>query len=189
MQRIHRFSASHDDPACTNAPCFRFPLKLAFFWTLQGLWAWICLLPVTASHALGPRRLSTATLGGLALFAGGLLLESTADYQKFVWKSDPANRGKFMGPVGVYAYSQYPNYFAEMVIWSGLTLAAGPAVLRTCPWVLASPLFTITLLMFISGIPLLEKHNAERFGNDPAYRAYKAATSLLIPWFPKQAVS
>lgn len=26
---------------------------------------------------------------GAALFAGGLLLESVADWQKFVWKSDP----------------------------------------------------------------------------------------------------
>ena len=30
--------------------CCRFPLNLAGFWTVQGLWAWIVLLPVTAAQ-------------------------------------------------------------------------------------------------------------------------------------------
>lgn len=32
-------------------PC-SYPLRLLFFWTMQGLWAWACMLPVTAAHAL-----------------------------------------------------------------------------------------------------------------------------------------
>lgn len=138
-------------PPAHTPPLSSYPLRLAFFWTMQGLWAWVCLLPVTAAHAvarIGPRdagvglRLGPSLTLGLLLFGGGLLLESVADWQKFVWKSDPgergslvgggsgrqqrtaahssrrehcaswppscppnaANRGKFMGPVGVYKY-------------------------------------------------------------------------------------
>jgi steroid 5-alpha reductase family enzyme len=73
----------------------RYPLKLAGFWTAQGLWGWICLLPVSVAQALGPGA-ALGPVGWLAAaaFAGGFATETLADYQKFVFKSDPANKDK-----------------------------------------------------------------------------------------------
>jgi hypothetical protein len=31
---------------------YRYPIKLAGFWTAQSLWGWIVLLPVTVSQVL-----------------------------------------------------------------------------------------------------------------------------------------
>jgi hypothetical protein len=75
--------------------------------------------------ALGARASLAA---GLLLFGGGFLLESVADWQKFVWKSNPANQGRFMGPVGLYAYSRYPNYFvsAPPAAAAAVLLSAAP---------------------------------------------------------------
>ncbi|KAL4855947.1 hypothetical protein ACK3TF_003705 [Chlorella vulgaris] len=189
--RLDQFFQQPDEPLLTGPS--NYPLKLLFFWTMQGLWAWACMLPVTAAHALSaaspavvPRLGGSASLAaGLLLFGGGLLLESVADWQKFQWKNDPANKGRFMGPVGVYAYSRYPNYFGEMCVWAGLFVMAGPAVWMRCPWTVASPLFTYLLVRHMSGIPPLERSYAERYGGQPQYEAYKAATNLLVPWWPR----
>ena len=73
----------------------RFPLKLAGFWTVQGLWAWVVLLPVTASHALAPAAAITPLAWVCAAgFVAGLGLEAVADYQKFKFKSEPGNKDK-----------------------------------------------------------------------------------------------
>eukprot|EP00887_Chlorella_sp_A99_P007495 scaffold2.g7495.t1 len=170
-----------------------YPLRLAFFWTMQGLWAWVCLLPVTAAHALsrsspaaGALRASPSLVLGLLLFGGGLLLETVADAQKFAFKSDPANRGKFMGPVGLFAYSRHPNYFGEMALWAGVLVLAGPEVWRRCAWAAASPLFTYWLIRHLSGIPPLERSYDERYGGQPGYEQHKASTNLLFPWWPRR---
>jgi len=52
-------------------------------------------------------------------------------------------------------------------------------------WSFTDPLYIILLLLFVSGIPTLEKRAKENFGNDPAYLEYKRRTSILIPWFKK----
>ena len=193
------------------------------------------MLPVTATQALAGGRAPLGAAGalGLAAFLAGLALESTADIQKFRFKSDPANADKHMGARGLYGLCRHPNYFVssstgrrvrrggrwacpraafpaprraacprpqpaapparawpaqgEMVVWAGVCCMAGPAVWRRCPWVLASPALTAILLLFVSGVPLLEAAADARYGSDPAYRRYKEATNLLLPWPPRAA--
>ena len=43
------------------------------------------------------------------------------------------------------------------------------------------PIFLTLLLVFVSGIPLLERSADERFGRDAEYLAYRAKTSPLLP--------
>lgn len=43
-----------------------------------------------------------------------------------------------------------------------------------------SPFLIITLLVFVSGIPLLEKSADEKYGGIEDYRIYKNSTSPLI---------
>jgi steroid 5-alpha reductase family enzyme len=164
------------------------------------MWAFVCVLPVTATQALlatagkaGPASASVVVatnpalvaIGGL-IFLAGFALETVADAQKFAFKKDPANRGKFIGARGVYKYSQYPNYAGEMAVWSGVWLASGPAVWVAAPWTVLSPLFTILLLTKVSGIPLAEEKNKRLYSQDSLYQTYKRKTPLLLPWFPQQ---
>ncbi len=111
----------------------------------------------------------------------GLIIETIADVQKIQFKNNPANKGKWIES-GIWRYSRHPNYFGEIVVWIGVYIVAATSL----PFVqaaigLISPLFIIVLLLFVSGIPILEKSADKRWGNDPAYKKYKKRTSLLIP--------
>ena len=53
----------------------------------------------------------------------------------------------------------------------------------------AGPVFITLLLLFVSGIPLLERSAEAKYGDDPAYREYKRRTSILVPLPPSQLAS
>lgn len=54
---------------------------------------------------------------------------------------------------GLFALCRHPNYFGEILLWSSLTVLAGThGVLAKNPWIIASPAFTIFLLVYVSGI-------------------------------------
>ena len=48
-------------------------------------------------------------------------------------------------------------------------------------WAAVSPVFVAFLLLFVSGIPLLETQAEERWGQTKAWQEYKAQTSMLLP--------
>lgn len=58
-------------------------------------------------------------------------------------------------------------------------------VLDGAEWlVVLGPVFLTLLLLFVSGIPLLEVSADKKYGNVAAYRHYKNTTSPLIPLPP-----
>ncbi|MDA0891441.1 MAG: DUF1295 domain-containing protein [Proteobacteria bacterium] len=150
-------------------------------WTLQGTWVFI-----TAGAALAAIMTpNTDALGGL-FYAGvilwiiGFLVEVIADNQKSRFKADPANDGKFIN-TGIWSRAQHPNYFGEIVLWTGVAVMASPSLSESALIFLVSPLFVALLLTRISGIPLLRKTAGARWGDDPEYQAYLKETPVLIP--------
>ncbi|KAF2564326.1 hypothetical protein F2Q70_00016029 [Brassica cretica] len=105
---------------------------------------------------------------------------SAADQQKLSFKNSPENRGKWCD-VGVWKYSRHPNYFGEILLWWGIFVAASPVLEGAEYLVIFGPLFLTLLLLFVSGIPLLEASSDKKHGNLGTYRFYKKTTSPLIP--------
>ncbi len=121
---------------------------------------------------------------GMAIWGIGFFFEAVGDAQLRKFIKNPANRGKIMMG-GLWKYTRHPNYFGEATMWWGLSLIAlsvgnaFPLTLIT----LVSPILITYMLLKVSGVPMLEKH----YEGNPAYEAYKAKTSIFIPFPPKKA--
>ncbi|XP_026380801.1 uncharacterized protein LOC113275500 isoform X1 [Papaver somniferum] len=158
--------------------------KLAVFWILQAVWVWTVSLPVTVVNASDrDPSIQAADIIGWILWLVGLVVEATADQQKLKFKNSPESRGKWCN-VGVWSFSRHPNYFGEILLWWGVFIASTP-VLKGAEWlVIFGPIFLTLLLLFVSGIPLLEESANKKFGNVEEYKHYKRTTSPLIPLPP-----
>ncbi|XP_023001102.1 uncharacterized protein LOC111495346 isoform X1 [Cucurbita maxima] len=155
--------------------------KLAVFWILQAVWIWTVSLPITVVNASNHNpSLRAADVIGWIIWLVGVVIETTADQQKLAFKNSPENRGKWCD-VGLWKVSRHPNYFGEIFLWWGIFVASTP-VLEGIEWlVILGPIFLTLLLLFVSGIPLLEKSADKKFGNVTEYVRYKRETSPLIP--------
>jgi len=156
------------------------PVRFFLAWTLQGLWV---LLTAACALAIitGGNRESLGVIGyvGIAVWTTGILIEIVADQQKSTFRADPANKGKFI-TTGLWAWSRHPNYFGEIVLWTGMAIIAIP-ILEGWQWVtLISPVFVYFLLTRVSGVPLLEASADERWGGQEDYEDYKKNTPVLV---------
>ncbi len=153
-------------------------------WTLQGLWVLLtsgaALAAITTSH---PKPLEWVAFLGIAVWVAGFTIEVLADSQKQKFRADAANSGRFI-TTGLWSWSRHPNYFGEIVLWTGIALIAAPAI-SGWQWItMISPFFVVLLLTRISGIPLLERGADRRWGEERDYQSYKARTSVLVPLPP-----
>jgi steroid 5-alpha reductase family enzyme len=164
------------------------PGAFLVYWLMQGAWVWVTALPCFLVNGLTSPRVSPLHAGDwccFSLWVFGVLFETAADVQKSKFKSDPANRGKFID-VGLWSISRHPNYFGEIIVWLGvcgvaLSANAGVGVSLAA---LCSPAFVALLLTKVSGIPILEKAADERWGGEAKYLEYKKNTPCLVPKIP-----
>ncbi|MEM9411175.1 MAG: DUF1295 domain-containing protein [Planctomycetota bacterium] len=150
-------------------------------WTIQALW-----VSLTASAAFviitSVQRESFGWFGvlGLVIWVLGFSIEVIADLQKSKFKMDEANKERFIN-TGLWALSRHPNYFGEIVLWTGMLVMSLPLLSGTRWFVVISPVFVYLLLTRVSGIPMLQKRAQSRWGADPEFQAYLQNTRLLVP--------
>ncbi len=147
---------------------------------LQALLMFVIVQPViyVNSH-------DVSTLGWWLLCIGfiiwniGYFFESTADRELREFLRYTSNKGKVMEQ-GLWQYSRHPNYFGEATMWWGIWIIA----MGSLPfpwWTIISPMAITYLLLFVSGVPLLEKKMLQ----NKSYQAYAKKTSKFIPRRPK----
>jgi len=161
------------------------PIRFARFWLLQAISVAVIMLPV--SYLLGRNAapgFGVWAIAGAAVWLLGLVIEAVADAQKSAFKEKRENRGRFIES-GLWRYSRHPNYFGEMLVWWGLFVYAVPFLHGVAFAVVIGPVFITVLLLFVSGIPLLERSAEAKYGDDPAYREYTRRTSILVPLPPR----
>lgn len=163
------------------------PVFWRFFtaWTISGLWvfltAFAALMVITSTNE---KPLGIFAYLGLAVWVLGFAIEVTADRQKRIFRRDPANKGQFIS-TGLWAWSRHPNYFGEIMLWTGVFIIAIP-VFQGWQWLaVLSPIFVYLLLTRVSGVPMLEKIADKRWGGQDDYEAYKARTPVLMMKPPK----
>lgn len=175
MKVDHRFDGMRDKP-----------LRFARFWLLQAVAVAVIMLPVSylLDRSDAPGFGAWALIGAVVCL-GGLLIEAAADAQKSAFKAEATNRGRII-TTGLWRYSRHPNYFGEILVWWGLFAYAVPFLHGAAFAVVAGPVFITLLLLFVSGIPPLERSADEKYGDDALYRDYKRRTSILVPLPPRR---
>jgi steroid 5-alpha reductase family enzyme len=158
------------------------PSSLLFFrtWNIQGLW-----VLVTGGAALaaltspGGDTLTVWSVAGFFLWLLGFVWEVIADNQKRSFRRK--NGSESFITSGLWAFSRHPNYFGEILLWTGIAVMAVPALNGWQYLTLVSPVFVFVLLTRVSGIPLLERKAKKRWGDNPKYQDYLANTPVLVP--------
>ena len=149
------------------------PSATCFFmsWTLQGLWVLLTLsCALAAMTSVSSEPLGAVGAVGAGIFGLGFVIETAADRQKQRFRTNPENFGRFIHS-GLWAWSRHPNYFGEVVLWSGIALIALPGRSGWQHVTLISPVFVYLLLAHVSGIPLLESRAADKWGQEPDHCA------------------
>ncbi len=154
------------------------PRSFLQIYMLQGLVILVVLSPVLAVLARPGGGLGILDGAGVLVWLLGFSFESVGDWQLLRFIRDPANRGRLMTG-GLWRYTRHPNYFGEATLWWGVFLIALASGGRW--WTVISPLTIDFLLLFVSGIPMLEK----KYEGNPEFEAYRERTNALIPWFPR----
>lgn len=154
--------------------------QLAMFWSFQVVWVWTVSLPVTLVNASsGNPRIQFRDIIGWIMWLVGFLIEAISDQQKLQFKKDSRNTGRWCD-IGFWKWSRHPNYFGEILLWWGIFVASTP-LLEGAKWLaVIGPIFVTALLLFLSGIPLLEYSADKKFGSSTEYREYKRITSPLV---------
>ena len=161
------------------------PSASQFFmtWTLQGFWVSICsMCALTAISSEVGVVVNIFFYIGFALFLIGFSIEVIADNQKNTFRSLEENKDKFIA-TGLWAKSRHPNYFGEIMLWTGIALIAFPSLSGTQYLTLISPVFTYILLVHISGVRMLEDMGNKKWGHLEEYKDYKDKTPRIIPKF------
>ncbi len=155
-------------------------VKFLSFWILQALAVWLILMPVSVLLSLknvGP--LHIVSIIGALLWAIGFIIEIISDAQKFSFKNKKENANKWIQS-GLWKYSRHPNFFGEVLLWWGVFIFVLPYLTGALYVTVIGPLAITLLLLFVSGIPLLEQSAEKKYGDDKAYQEYKKSTSIFI---------
>jgi len=145
---------------------------------LQGIFLFLISLPVIFINNSVSNNFGILEIMGLLIWGLGFYFESIGDYQLKQFITKPGNKGKIMNQ-GLWRYSRHPNYFGEVTQWWGLYIIA-----LSIPFgflTIIGPITITILILFVSGVPLLEKKYAGR----KDFEEYKKRTSVFFPLPPK----
>ena len=149
--------------------------------TISGLWVTLCsmcaLVAISSPEGL---VMNALTYVGIILFIIGFGIEIVADNQKTAFRSIEANKDSFITS-GLWSKSRHPNYFGEVLLWFAIAVISFSSLEGLQLITLISPVFTYILLVYVSGVRMLEDMNDKKWADNEKYKSYKKNTPMLFP--------
>ncbi|MGN0269377.1 MAG: DUF1295 domain-containing protein [Candidatus Weimeria sp.] len=124
-------------------------------------------------------------VGLLFIFSSELTLETTADLQKN--KAKQKAPGRFVD-TGLFRLVRCPNYFGEMIFWTGVFISGINVYHNAVEWICAIAGFAGIIYVMFGGARRLEIRQDKNYGDDPEYQKYKSSTPIMIPFIPLYSV-
>ena len=149
--------------------------------TLSGLWVTLCsMCALVAISSPEDLVMNALTYVGIILFIIGFGIEIVADNQKTAFRSIESNKDSFITS-GLWSKSRHPNYFGEVLLWFAIAVISFSSLEGLQLITLISPVFTYILLVYVSGVRMLEDMNDKKWADDEQYKSYKKNTPMLFP--------
>ena len=123
---------------------------------------------------------------GAVVATAGVIIEMVADAQKSAAKK--VNARRFVD-TGLYRIVRCPNYFGEVLMWTGSFLICFGACCTAGQWIIAALGYIGIVYVMFSGARRLELRQNETYGKDPEFQAYIKKTPLIIPFLPIYSVA
>lgn len=151
----------------------------------QMLLLFIISAPIQLASMFATSKNSTLSYSlfgiGVILWLTGYAFEVIGDAQLAQFKKDPNNKGKILSS-GLWTYTRHPNYFGEATMWWAIWIISMASFAPINLLGFVGPLLITYLLLFVSGVPLLEK----KYKDNEAFQAYAKKTSIFFPMPPKK---
>lgn len=110
----------------------------------------------------------------------GIILEAVADKQKSAQKDKNPN---MPATEGLFKLCRCPNYFGEILFWTGIFVASFGAV-SGAQWIVVIIGYIGIVGVMFSGAKRLETRHIKNYGSMPEYHEYADKTPILIPFIP-----
>lgn len=134
----------------------------------------IIVQPVLLANTSMGNGLNWINYIGIGVWIIGFFFEVVGDYQLKKFKEKPESKNKLMTE-GLWKYTRHPNYFGEATMWWGIFLIS---LVSTRSLIgIVGPATITYLLLFVSGVPMLEK----KYDGREDFEAYKKRTSKFFP--------
>ena len=101
--------------------------------------------------------------------------------KNLIFVKNPENKDQFIRH-GLWSYSRHPNYFGEITLWFGISIMSLSSLSSWQYITLISPIFTYLLLVYVSGVRILEISGMEKWGHLESYKEYIRTTPSLFPF-------
>lgn len=121
------------------------------------------------------------TFVGMAIMTAGLCLETVADVQKT--KAKALNPKRFCDG-GLYRIVRCPNYFGEILFWTGAAVSSLNILDGFWEWGAVLIGYGCIVFIMFGGARRLELRQNKTYGKDPEYQTYVKKTPILLPFVP-----
>ncbi len=118
---------------------------------------------------------------GIAISIFGIVLEAVADAQKSQQKKE---RPDMVAMKQLYKIVRCPNYFGEILFWTGVTVSALDVLTGFGQWATVLIGYVCIVFVMFNGAQRLEKRQMARYGDNAEYKAYADKTPIIIPLLP-----
>lgn len=151
-----------------------------------AMWLSVAILYVSQTSGVAFRLFNGCESGivqwiGIAISAFGICLEAVADEQKSAQK---LLRPDMVATEQLYKIVRCPNYFGEILFWTGVTVSALDILQGVGQWITVIIAYVLIVLIMFNGAQRLEKRQMARYGDNAEYKAYADKTPIIIPFLP-----
>lgn len=163
----------------TAAPQKKMPLFVSIL-----IWLSVGLLYVAQTSPVIYRGVNGTSKGwivGFLISVIGLIIETAADLEKSAYKKENPNLPAMKG---LYKMVRCPNYFGEILFWTGILVSGFTALKGAGQWIIAIVGYILIVFVMFNGAQRLEKRHNKNYGHLKEYREYADHTPIIIPLVP-----